>query len=103
MTGIGNLQTVFGGAAAAGTEETSANRAAGSQNLSSADAALTALAGKDQTVVSSTAGVLRQGLDVDDVRPDRVASLKAAIDSGTYHVSSADIADKLISSLQGGR
>lgn len=36
---------------------------------------------------------------VPDVREDRVAALRKSINEGTYAVSSADIADKLLSSL----
>jgi negative regulator of flagellin synthesis FlgM len=35
----------------------------------------------------------------DDVRADRVASLKAAVDSGNYHVSAGAVADKLLNSM----
>ena len=35
----------------------------------------------------------------DDVRANRVASLKAAVDSGNYHVSAGDVADKLLNSM----
>lgn len=35
----------------------------------------------------------------DDVRTDRVASLKAAVESGNYHVSADAVADKLLSSM----
>ena len=37
----------------------------------------------------------------DDVRTDKVAALKSAIDSGTYHVPASAVADKIISSLLG--
>lgn len=37
--------------------------------------------------------------NADDVRADRVASLKAAVDSGNYHVSASAVADKLLSSM----
>jgi flagellar biosynthesis anti-sigma factor FlgM len=36
-----------------------------------------------------------------DVRADKVAALKSAIDAGSYHVASADVADKLIGSMLG--
>lgn len=35
----------------------------------------------------------------DDVRMDRVASLKAAVDSSNYHVSADAVADKLLNSM----
>lgn len=36
-----------------------------------------------------------------DVRFERVASLRQAIEAGTYNVSSAELADKLIDGLRG--
>jgi flagellar biosynthesis anti-sigma factor FlgM len=36
-----------------------------------------------------------------DVRTDKVAALKAAIDSGSYNVPAADVADKLIGNMLG--
>jgi flagellar biosynthesis anti-sigma factor FlgM len=41
--------------------------------------------------------VARQAVDAaPDTRDDLVARLKAQIDAGTYHVSSSDIADRMI-------
>ncbi|MEZ2345968.1 flagellar biosynthesis anti-sigma factor FlgM [Terriglobus sp. RCC_193] len=37
--------------------------------------------------------------NTDDVRTDRVASLKAAVDSGNYNVPADAVADKLLSSM----
>jgi hypothetical protein len=36
-----------------------------------------------------------------DVRFEKVASLRQAIEAGTYNISSADLADKLIDGLRG--
>lgn len=47
-------------------------------------------AGKDMQTV-------RAGLaQTPDVRADKVAALKAAYEAGTYHVSTSDLADKLL-------
>lgn len=55
----------------------------------------------DQTNLSSTGGLVAQALDSSDTRSAKVASLQQAIASGTYSVSSSDVADKIIQSLLG--
>jgi flagellar biosynthesis anti-sigma factor FlgM len=56
----------------------------------------------DRVEISSDASVLAQGLETirnsDDVRADRVAELKRAIQSGTYKADSKQIADKMLNS-----
>lgn len=51
------------------------------------------------TTLSSTAGVLARSLSGPDERAGKVEALQAAIAAGTYNVSAADVADKLIQSL----
>ena len=53
--------------------------------------------------LSTTGGSVAQAVTGSDVRADKVAALQQAIASGTYNVSAADVADKLISNLLGGR
>jgi negative regulator of flagellin synthesis FlgM len=53
----------------------------------------------DHTNLSSTAGLVAQVLESSDIRSAKVASLQQAIEAGTYSVSSADVADKIIQSL----
>jgi negative regulator of flagellin synthesis FlgM len=53
----------------------------------------------DQTNLSSTGGLVAQALESSDTRSAKVASLQQAIASGTYSVSSSDVADKIIRSL----
>jgi negative regulator of flagellin synthesis FlgM len=53
----------------------------------------------DQTRLSSTAGVVAQALEGSDARSTEVAALQSAIASGTYNISSSDVADKIIQSL----
>jgi len=97
MTGIRDLQTMFGATSGAQGAEKSA--------MSAKAATVTdrALTGGDQSVVSSTAGALVQAASTSDVRADKVAQLKAAIDSGSYSVPSSDVAEKLLGNMMGGR
>ncbi len=53
----------------------------------------------DRANLSAASSVLAQALSGDDVRTEKVAALQQAIASGTYNVSSSDVADKLIQSL----
>jgi negative regulator of flagellin synthesis FlgM len=53
----------------------------------------------DQARLSSTGGLVAQALGDSDVRMEKVAALQHAIASGSYSVSSSDVADKMIHSL----
>jgi negative regulator of flagellin synthesis FlgM len=53
----------------------------------------------DQTSLSSAGGLIAEALEGSDTRTAKVAALQQAIASGTYNVSSADVADKMIQSL----
>ncbi len=53
----------------------------------------------DQAVISTTSGLLTQALSASDVRLQKVLPLQQAIASGTYKVSSSDVAEKIIGSL----
>jgi negative regulator of flagellin synthesis FlgM len=53
----------------------------------------------DQANVSLAGGLMAQALQSPDVRSDKVAALQASIANGSYNVSSADVADKMIDSL----
>jgi negative regulator of flagellin synthesis FlgM len=55
----------------------------------------------DNASLTSTAGVLAQSVNGDDVRSEKVAALQAAIASGTYNVPASAVADKLIESMLG--
>jgi len=55
----------------------------------------------DQALLSSTGGLVAQALEGTDARSAKVASLQQAIVAGNYHVSSSDVADKIIQSLLG--
>jgi negative regulator of flagellin synthesis FlgM len=53
----------------------------------------------DQTSLSSTGGLVAQALEGSDTRSAKVASLQQSIATGSYGVSSSDVADKIIQSL----
>ena len=97
--GIGNLQglsnpvTPPSGAAATGKDEPV--KAAAAPVGSAAKINLPV----DQAVISSTSGLLAEALSGSDVRLEKILPIQAAISAGTYDVPSADVADKLISSL----
>lgn len=56
--------------------------------------------GKDTATLSGASNVLAQAAaTTDDVRTEKVAALKAAVDAGTYSVPSTAVADKLLNSL----
>ena len=55
----------------------------------------------DQANLSSTGGLVAQALEGSDTRSAKVASLQQAIATGSYSVSSSDVADKIIQSLLG--
>ena len=105
MTGISELQTMFGSIdRSQGSKGTSGVENQPSAKVSSARAFDSSPVQDDQTVsVSTTAGALAQVSGGDDVRNEKVAQLRAAIQSGTYNVSSSDVADKMIDSMLGGR
>jgi negative regulator of flagellin synthesis FlgM len=92
--GIGNLQTSL-------LQQTSAaQKAAAETNAAPANHnASVAHSGSDQTSLSHASTLLAQALTTSDVRADKVASLQQAIGSGSYNVSSFDVADKLLKSL----
>ena len=101
MTGIGDLQALF-----TATQKTDANdevKPARQQRAQTAGAATDrSLVGADRSVLSSTGGTLLAALSQSDVRTEKVAKLQAAIASGTYKVSSSDVAGSVIASLLSG-
>ena len=54
---------------------------------------------EDQANLSSTGGIMAQALEGSDERSAKVSALQHAIASGSYHVPSSDIAEKVIGSL----
>lgn len=53
----------------------------------------------DQTTLNPGSALLAQAMQTSDVRMDKVTSLQQTIAAGSYHVSSADVAQKMIDSL----
>ncbi len=87
LNGVGGIK---GTSAAAATAATATEKKP--ENVASA-------AVSDQATVSSTGGLVAAALSTSDVRQDKVASLQAAIASGSYNVSSSDVASKIVDSL----
>jgi negative regulator of flagellin synthesis FlgM len=51
--------------------------------------------------VSSAGELITHALGASDVRADKIEALQKAIATGSYRVSSAEVADKMIQSLLG--
>jgi negative regulator of flagellin synthesis FlgM len=81
-----------------------ANRTAATQSTAadqaSAGAPVTS-SGADQTHLSAAANIVSQSLGQTDVRTEKVASVQAAIASGSYHVDTSQVAGKLIDHMLG--
>jgi negative regulator of flagellin synthesis FlgM len=94
--GIGDLRQALSAITPASTTETQqvATGKAKENNLTAARETQA-----DQARLSSTGGLIAQALEGSDVRTSKVAALQQAIASGTYNVSSSDVADKMIQSL----
>jgi negative regulator of flagellin synthesis FlgM len=56
---------------------------------------------QDRTEVSTAASLAHQAMSVPDVRMDKVAAVQQALANGTYQVSAADVADKLVRQMTG--
>ena len=96
--GIGNLQQVLSSLTPAAT--TPASPAGEAAKAPKAHHAASAPAQQaDRTNLSSTSGMIAHALEGSDVRMEKVASLQQAIASGSYSVSSSDVAGKMIDSL----
>jgi flagellar biosynthesis anti-sigma factor FlgM len=74
---------------------------AGSSSRAAAPAGKAAPAAiADTATLSSTAARMqREAAPANEVRTEKVAAVQQAIASGVYHVSTADVADKLIASM----
>lgn len=96
--GISNaniLNTALGATQRADTARTAVIRAAASETAAVQN-------GSSTTRFSDLGSVLAAAApDTSDVRADKVAALKSAIESGSYKVSASAVADKLISELLG--
>ena len=53
----------------------------------------------DQTTISTTSGLFSSALNGSDVRMERVAALRSAIEAGSYQVPASAVADKMLTTL----
>lgn len=96
--GIGNLQQVLSSVTPATTQPASQateSVSAPKQHKAAASPAEQA----DHTHLSSAGGMIAHALEGSDVRMEKVTALQQSIASGTYNVSSSDVAGKMIDSL----
>ena len=94
--GIGDLKQALSAIAPASTTET--QQVARSKTKESSPAAPHETR-TDEARLSPTGGLIAEALEGSDVRIAKVAALQKAIASGTYNVSSSDVAGKMIQSL----
>ena len=92
---IGGLQRDLNSIATTGTTKTNTPTATTKPN----DVVAASLEQNDQAKLSSLGGLVSQAIGGSDVRMDKVAKLQQAIASGSYSVSSSDVAGKMIDSL----
>jgi negative regulator of flagellin synthesis FlgM len=88
--GIGNLQQALSSIASTTKPATSETNGSPSTQPSVRE---------DQASLSSTSGIMAQAMEGSDARSTKVAALQQAIASGSYNVSSSDVAEKVIDSL----
>ncbi|HZY61318.1 MAG TPA: flagellar biosynthesis anti-sigma factor FlgM [Edaphobacter sp.] len=94
--GIGNMPPVSSAVTPATTQAVESAKASRQQGTATH---ATPANQTDHANLSSTSGVIVQALQGSDVRADKVAALQQAIASGSYHVSSSEVAGKMIDSL----
>jgi negative regulator of flagellin synthesis FlgM len=56
---------------------------------------------QDRTEVSTAASLAHHAMSMPDVRMDKVATIQQALANGSYQVSAADVADKLVRDMTG--
>ena len=86
--GIENLAQIF-----------PAQRAPVATAAKSADPPPSEVLADDKAQLSAVATQVAQSAAVSDVRLDKVASIQSALQAGTYDVSAADVAKKIITSM----
>jgi|KBSMisStandDraft_5_1062788.scaffolds.fasta_scaffold126437_3 negative regulator of flagellin synthesis FlgM len=96
-SGIGDLKQAMTSIAPATTTET--QQVSGAKAKESNKTALPRESQSDEARLSSTGGLIAQALESSDVRTAKVEALQKAISDGSYNVSSANVADKMIRSL----
>ena len=61
----------------------------------------TAKTGTDEATLSSAATVAAAAVPDSDVRMDKVASVRQALDAGTYNIPASEVAGKMIDHMLG--
>jgi negative regulator of flagellin synthesis FlgM len=61
----------------------------------------TSALGSDQATLSSVGSEVSQTVGDSDVRMDKVATIQAALATGSYDVSASDVASKVVDSMLG--
>jgi negative regulator of flagellin synthesis FlgM len=99
--GIGSLQQPLSPiAATTATTRTQQVPATGSE-AKEGGGSVSNVAQADHADLSTAGGLISKALEGSDVRTAKVGALQQAIASGSYHVSSSDVADKMMKSLLG--
>ncbi len=75
---------------------------AGAMQGKNGAAAETGALGADSATLSSAASEMAQTAGTDGVRTDKVASIQAALESGTYSVPASAVASKMVDAMLGG-
>jgi flagellar biosynthesis anti-sigma factor FlgM len=102
LDGISTLTQVLGSLSPNGSVSGVASVAESSASSSvktGTSTSFEAVVSTDSTSVSSTGGLVAAALTTPDVRLDKVAELQTSIANGSYSVSSADVASKIVDSL----
>lgn len=94
---IRNLQSSTTTQAASRTVATPGRQDATAHSGAKVQAAVNSI--PDDATLSNASVLISHALSQTDVRTDKVATIQKAIAAGTYHVSSSDLADKLIATL----
>ncbi len=97
-SGIGNLQQTISSSVPSDAKLVVQTDRSGSVPAAN-EGSIESAGNLDQANLSSAGGVVAQALEVSDTRFAKVAALQQAIATGTYNVSSSDVADKIIQSL----
>lgn len=72
-----------------------------SQQTKSSTTAATSALGSDQATLSSVGSEVSQTVGDSDVRMDKVATIQAALATGSYDVPASDVASKVVDSMLG--
>jgi negative regulator of flagellin synthesis FlgM len=98
QNGVNTLQQMFSQVSASNVAQTQQTDAAKGGAKTSTESAVATSAPTDTTSLSTLGGLAASSTD-SDVRMDKVSALQSAINSGSYNVSSSDVADAVINSL----